>query len=112
MVQLASLPTYSQPLTMEDHISKVWYRFFADTHTGRPQGSEYALAPSGSPYTFIAPSAGFVIVQGGTVSAIAFSRNGTTFYPTGQTQGCVPVSAGDTLVITYSSVPALTFVPQ
>jgi len=111
-VQLTNLPSVSQPLNEKGTTSKVWYRFLSDLHTGRPTASEYAVTPTVSPFTFVAPIKGSLIVQGGTVSLIQFSRNGTNNYTTGQTQGMFALSAGDSLIINYSVAPSLTFVPQ
>jgi hypothetical protein len=64
-----------------------------------------------SPYTYSAPVRGSVIVNGGTVSAIAFSRDGVTFYTVGQTAGMFLLNAADQLRITYTVLPTVTFVP-
>jgi hypothetical protein len=68
------------------------------------------VTPGASPYSFVAPFNGQVAVTGGTVSAIALSRQGTTV-ATGLTLGTFMVSRGDSLVITYSGVPTVTFLP-
>lgn len=66
------------------------------------------VTPGASPYTYQAPFAGAVVINGGTVSVIAFSRDHATFftYPA----GIVPVEAGDLVKVTYSSVPTLTMI--
>src|SRR5271168_158761 len=102
-------PTYDTPLTVKGSIHTAWYRFFQNVYKGAPPSSETAVALSASPFAYQAPSGGFVIVRGGTVSAIQFTRSATTL--TGQTQGVFPMSQGDTLTITYSGVPSLTWVP-
>jgi hypothetical protein len=112
MTQYAQLPTYGQPLHVKELPAKVWYRFFSDLHTGQPPAAEYAVTPKASPFSFVAPVKGSLIVTGGTVSLIRFSRNGTTFYATGQISGMFALNAGDTLAVTYSVAPTLTFVPQ
>lgn len=48
-----------------------------------------------------------LVVSGGTVSAISYSRNGTTFDATGQIAGVFVVNPGDRIRITYSVVPAV-----
>jgi hypothetical protein len=50
---------------------------------------------------------GFVIVGGGTISAI--SLNGTTL---GMTNATVPVSMKGTVGVTYSSAPSMVFIYQ
>ena len=67
-----------------------------------------ALAPSGSPYTWTAPSAGMLIVSGGTVSLVEVGR-GAAFYVAGLVGGLIPVSAGDKVRMTYVVAPTATF---
>jgi hypothetical protein len=51
-----------------------------------------------------------MIIRGGSVSAVQFTRSVTTL--TGQTQGVFPLAQGDTLTITYTGGgPTLTWVP-
>lgn len=71
-----------------------------------------AITVGASPYTYQASFDGAVIVNGGTVSAIAFSRDGTTFFTTGATFGMFPVSRGDSIKTTYTVVPTMTFAPR
>lgn len=61
-----------------------------------------------SPFTYVAQDSGRLIVQGGTVSLIEAGRKGT-FVTTGLTAGVVPVSRGDSVRVTYSVLPTLTF---
>jgi hypothetical protein len=107
-----SLPTYEQPLTQGKNTSSVWYRFWQALYQGRPPGAESVITPGTSPFTYQASQRGFIILQGGTVSLVQFSRGGVTNYTTGQTSGCFSLSAGDSLIVTYSATPNMTFVPQ
>jgi hypothetical protein len=107
-----SLPVFEISLIEGKTTNKVWYFFFKSLLNGNPPAVEFAVTPTGSPFTFVAPQRGFLIVNGGTISLIQFSRSGTTNYTTGQTAGCFPLSAGDSLIIRYSADPQLTFVPQ
>ena len=108
----STVPTFEQSLIQGKTTNKNWYFFWQGLSNGIPPGAESVVAPGASPYEFAAPSGGFLIIQGGTVSFVSFSRDHTTFYATGQTQGMFPVSQGDILLITYSVAPNLTFVPQ
>lgn len=67
-----------------------------------------ALTVGASPYSFQAPSAGTVVVNGGTVTGLDFTRDGATLiaFPS----GVVPVSAGDTVIVTYAVLPTMTFI--
>ena len=69
-----------------------------------------SITPGASPYSYAAPFWGSVAVTGGTVSAIAISRQGTSI-ATGLTVGVFPVARGDVLTVTYSVAPTITFIP-
>jgi hypothetical protein len=102
-------PTYETPLTIKGQTHTSWYRFFQGVFKGTPPSSESTLTPAASPWAYQAPAKGFVIIRGGTVTAVQFGRAQTTL--TGQTQGIFPLSQGDTLTITYSVVPNVVWVP-
>jgi hypothetical protein len=104
------VPTYEQPIQSGKNTSAVWYRFFQGVFLGTPPSSEITITAGASPYTYTAPAKGFLIVRGGTVSAIQFTRTVTTL--TGQTAGLFPLSQGDQLTVTYSGLPTLVWVPQ
>jgi hypothetical protein len=109
-IQWRQVPTYEQPLVVRKNTSASLYRWFQDTDQGRPPAQESAVALTSSPFIYTAPRKGFLIVTGGTVSTIAFSRSGT-FYSVGQTSGMINVNQGDQVKITYSAAPTLTWVP-
>lgn len=52
-----------------------------------------------------------VIVADGTVSEVAFSRDGVTFYPFG-TAGAIRLNPGDQIRTTYTVAPTITVIPQ
>lgn len=112
MTQFAALPQVNQQISARGQTSTAWYRFFADVFAGRPPQAESSVTAGASPFTYTALRKGFLIVQGGTVSLVQWSRGGVTNHATGQTQGMFPLSQADSLVITYSGAPTLTFVPQ
>ena len=68
------------------------------------------ISVGGSPFTYTAPFNGHVAVTGGTVSAISIIRQGTTV-ATGLTAGVIPASRADQIKVTYTGVPAMTFIP-
>ena len=112
MGQVSTIPTYDQSTAEGNNTSKVWYRFWKDLWQGVPPASETTLSPKASPFSYQSSQRGFVIVQGGTVSMVQWSRTTGTNRATGATQGTFPLSAGDNLIITYSAVPTVIFVPQ
>jgi hypothetical protein len=110
--QFNSLPNFNVPLSRQGITEKDWFLFWANLFGGLPPGNETALTIGASPYTYTAGVKGSLIVSGGTVSAIAFSRNGSTFYSTGQAAGMFPLNARDSLRITYTVLPTVVFVPS
>lgn len=98
------------PLAQKD-----WYIFFYNLYLaatgGLPQESE-ALVIGASPALYTAIIRGQIHIAGGTVSAIEFSRNGINWFNTGQTSGFVQMDATDSLRITYTVVPTVTFFPM
>jgi len=109
--QYRQAPTYTQPISNGTNTQPSWYRFFQAIHIGTPPQAESSITVTASPFTYTASMGGFVIVHGGTVSQISFSRTSGTSYITGQTTGTFPVSAGDSVIVTYSGLPTITFVP-
>lgn len=110
--QYRQAPKYEQPLSDGKDTSSWWYRFFQASDVGVPPSGESSVTVTASPFTYSAPRKGSVIVTGGTVSAIAFSRTPPTFYTTGQTTGMFPVNQFDRLKVTYSAKPTIVFVPS
>ena len=89
--------------------SQAWWRFFSLQFNKPPAAA--ALTPSASPYTYTSTDDCSVIVNGGTVSAIAIVR-GATAYTTGATAGQFRLRTGDKLRITYTVVPTVTHFPD
>jgi hypothetical protein len=73
-----------------------------------------AVAVGASPFTIQNTTGQLVdlIVTGGTVSAIDFSRDNVTFYGVGQTAGVFCLSPYDYLRVTYIAAPTITLVPR
>lgn len=111
MSQFNSLPNFNVPLMFKGITSKDWFFYWAGLFTGLAPAAELAITPGASPYVYSAQVKGSVIVSGGTVSAIAFSRDGLTFYSTGQISGMFLLNAQDRLRVTYTVLPTMTFVP-
>ena len=72
------------------------------------------VTPGASPYTYQNTSGrpGDMIVSGGMVTDIAFSRDNATFYGVGAISGVFPLSAYDFLRVTYTVAPTMTFIPR
>jgi len=52
-----------------------------------------------------------IIISGGTVSSIAWSRDGSTYYNLGLTSGVFHLEPGEYLQVTYTAAPTMTKVP-
>jgi hypothetical protein len=109
-VSFQQVPTYEQSLTKSGQTSSVWYRFFQGLYQGIAPAAEVTVAVSASPFAYTFQQRGFLIVRGGTVTAVQFTRTATNL--TGQTAGIFPGSQGDIVNITYSGLPTVIFVPQ
>lgn len=96
-------------------MDKDWYRFLVSLYNavtaGLPQPVEL-LTLGASPFDYTAVIRGQLNIAGGTVSAVALSRDGTTFYSAGLTAGFVQMDAGDIARVTYSVAPTLTYFPM
>lgn len=80
------------------------------TDTPVDPASPVTVGPS--PFAFAhAVYDGLLVVSGGTVSAIDYSRQGA-FTSLGITSGLIPVKAGDSVRITYTVAPTVTFIRQ
>lgn len=62
-----------------------------------------------SPFSYTAKEPGYVVVSGGTVSAIHLLRGSDDLDLTGQK--IIPVSINDTVVTTYTVLPTIIFIP-
>jgi hypothetical protein len=104
-----SMPEYNQAITKGGQTSASWYRFFNSLYQGQPSGAEIAINVGISPYTFLAPTAGTMLIRGGTVSAIQLTRSITTLI--GLTAGLFPLANGDQLTVTYTGLPTMVWYP-
>lgn len=109
--QLNLLPNFTVTLQKSGVTSKDWYFFWAGLYSGLPPALPLPITVSASPFTYSALVKGSVIVNGGTVSLVEFTRDGTTYYTTGQTAGMFTLNAADRLRVTYTVLPTMTFIP-
>lgn len=72
-----------------------------------------AVVLGASPAVYTALAKGNLVVGGGTVSQIRFSRDGgTTWTVLGITGGTIPVVLGDQIEVTYTVIPTVTLIPS
>lgn len=71
------------------------------------------ISVGGSPFTYQNSLSGpcTVIVQGGTVTTISYSRDGVSFFVVGLLAGMFHLGAGDFLRVVYVLVPTMTLIP-
>ena len=67
-----------------------------------------AVTVGASPFDYLAPRDGFVSIVGGTVSAVAYVREGVSTSLGGV--AVVPVKKGDTVRITYTVAPTVRLI--
>jgi hypothetical protein len=113
-IQFRQPPTYGEPLLhpKTQNTGTSWYRWFQQIELGTPPASEVSVTVGASPFIYTAPRQGFMIVNGGAVTIIFFSRTSGTFYNTGQIAGTFSMSQGDVLKVMYTVAPQMTFVPS
>lgn len=102
------VPNSNQPLVdSRGMVTQIWQRFF-NAIIG-PAGAVSAITVGASPFTFTASQRGSVAISGGTLTSVVLNRAGTSIsLGTGRT---APVAPGDTVTVTYSVLPTMTFVP-
>ena len=110
-MSFTGIPNYAQPMYVKGNMERTWYQFFSDVWKGKPASDVSAVVPVSSPFTYQANSKGFMIIQGGTVSLVQFSRDMNVNYNTGQTNGVFPLGQNDSLIVSYSVAPVFTWVP-
>lgn len=87
-------------------MTQPWHRYLTKSSVA-PQAAEVVTLPA-SPASYEAPSAGFVLIGGGSVSGVTLTR-GRVSVATGVVGGFIPVGAGDSVTITYSAAPEVHF---
>jgi len=70
-----------------------------------------SITVGGSPFTFLNPYPGNVVVSGGTVTTIEVSRDGIEFFNTGIITGQVFLCPGDMVRVTFVVAPTMTWMP-
>lgn len=69
-----------------------------------------AVSPGASPFTFTATTIGHLLIDGGNVGAVALVRGAQSVAC--PVSGFMPMAAKDSVMITYTVAPTLTFIPS
>lgn len=123
MLNITQIPSSRVPITEDGNalISREWYRFLYNLFilNGAGGGPTYTNPPtpvvaSGSPFLYTNADTYTVdlMVSGGGVSKLEFSRDGVVFYDTGSYYGMFTLSPSDMLRVTYTQAPILTLIPR
>lgn len=112
MNQFNLIPNISVMLSRNGVTSKDWFFFWSGLWKGLPPANVEPYTPVSSPDVYSATRRGSMLISGGTVTAVEFSRDGVTFYDTGITSGPVWLNATDRVRVTYAVAPDMVFVPS
>ena len=117
MVDFRDNPTFGLPTPQLAAVdpgtgkwADAWYRFIVRIAQLSAEKPFEAISVGASPFTYTARTIGHVFVAGGTVSDISLVRSGTAL--TVPTDTFIPVAANDSVTVTYSGLPDMTFVPS
>lgn len=91
-------------------LANTWYMFLVRLAQLTAESPMVAPAVGASPFTFTAGTIGHMFATGGTVSSIVLTRSGTSIAC--QANQFIPMAAGDTITVTYTVAPTMTFVPS
>lgn len=112
-----ALPSLLLPMVNPDTgvVTEGWSAFLTNlTAPSTPFESIEIL--TGSPFIFTAIHAGSALIIGGTVSSVGLARGRgrgrVTISPVGPVAGFFPMSQNDQLIITYTALPVLWYLPN
>lgn len=115
MVDFRDNPTFGLPsralgLNPGGPAHETWYQWFTRISQLSAERPIDPISLGASPFTYIARTIGHIFVTDGTVSAISLVRSGVAV-------ACpsnifIPVAANDSVTVTYSVLPTMTFIPS
>lgn len=75
-------------------------------------GAAQSITVGASPFNYTGVGDGLLVVSGGSVSLITYSRNGSAI-ALGLISGTIPILKGDVVAVTWLvSAPTMTFIPS
>ena len=106
-----TFPNYNMPFTLPDGtVNPLWRNFLQGVYTATNPGQPTVVQATGSPLVFQPKSAGTLYVIGGSVSALTIQRADTIVHTQAANSG-FRIALGDTVTVTYSVAPTMTFMP-
>jgi len=90
------------------------YQPFVPAQPTRAAVAPNTLTVGLSPYTYINDTGApvDVMISGGGISKLQFTRNGSSFYSTGSFYGMFTLSPWDAVKVTYVAAPTMVVVPR
>lgn len=90
------------------------YQPFIPAQPTRASVAPNTLTVGASPYTYVNSTGApvDVMISGGGISKLQFTRNGTSFYSTGSFYGMFTLSPWDAIKVTYVAAPTMVVVPR
>lgn len=90
------------------------YQPFVPAQPTRAAVAPNTLTVGASPYTYINDTGApvDVMISGGGISKLQFTRNGSSFYSTGSFYGMFTLSPWDAVKVTYVAAPTMVVVPR
>ena len=117
MVDFRDNPTFGLPSRLLRLVKddaglphETWYQFFIRLAQLSAERPIEAISVGVSPFVFTARTIGHVFITGGTVSARSLGRSGVALAVPSDI--FIPVAANDTVTVTYSVLPTMTFIPS
>lgn len=105
------IPDRQQPFVdKQGMLTEGWARFLVRLQQLTAERPIMPVSPGPSPYTFEATTIGDLLIKDGTVSLVVLTRGSVSV--SCPASGFVPMAALDTVTITYSVAPSVTFVPR
>lgn len=91
----------------------LWLQQYLSQVGRNPTNAVSAVVVGPSPFTYTNESDfdADALVTGGTVSAVAFTRDGLTFYPVNAGE-LIRLNPGDAVRVSYTVAPTLTLIPR
>jgi len=104
--KFAPLEATMQPITVDTIMPDVMQPII-----DRAMTAPESVTVTASPYDFEAGRDGYLVVTGGTVTKQEYGR-GAVFTDVGLLTSMLTIQLGDSIRVTYSALPTLTFIPR